>query len=80
MLLLYGAYTASAHARHVLGTNLMPATIPFVAFGIYRFFQLFKRETPESPTDAMLRDPAFIVNGLLWTIATAILLSKFSIG
>lgn len=50
----------------------LPATIPFAVFGITRFYQLINRETPESPTDLILRDASFIANLLLWGAAMAV--------
>jgi len=45
----------------------LPITIPFAVFGITRFYQLIKKESPESPTDLLLHDRIFIVNILLWS-------------
>jgi 4-hydroxybenzoate polyprenyltransferase len=44
----------------------LPATIPFVVFGITRFYQLINTDSPHSPTDLLLRDWPFLVNGALW--------------
>jgi len=44
----------------------LPVTIVFAVFGITRFFQLVRSETPQSPTDLILRDPPFLVNLGLW--------------
>lgn len=46
----------------------LPATIPFVVFGITRFYQLINTDSPHSPTDLLLRDWPFLVNGALWGI------------
>ncbi len=35
---------------------LLPLTIPLVVMGLARFYQLARRQTPHSPTEAMLRD------------------------
>lgn len=45
----------------------LPITIPFAVFGITRFYQLIKKDSPESPTDLLLHDRIFIVNILLWS-------------
>ena len=47
----------------------LPVTIPFVVFGITRFYQLINKNSPHSPTDLLLRDIPFLVNGALWGIA-----------
>lgn len=44
----------------------LPITIPFAVFGITRFYQLINKDSPQSPTDLLLRDPPFIVNIMLW--------------
>ncbi len=45
---------------------LLLATIPFTVFGITRFHTLLSSESPESPTDQILKDRVFIINILLW--------------
>lgn len=45
----------------------LPVTIPFVIFGITRFYQLINTDSPHSPTDLLLRDIPFILNGVAWT-------------
>ncbi len=49
----------------------LPLTIPFVVFGITRFYQLINTDSPESPTDLLLRDIPFILNGVLWGVVIA---------
>lgn len=72
----YTVYTLTAalpdqplrtHATPIASPYL-PATIPFVVFGITRFYQLINTDSPHSPTDLLLRDIPFIVNGLLWAV------------
>ena len=46
----------------------LPGTVPFVVFGITRFYQLINKQSPHSPTDLLLRDVPFLVNGALWGI------------
>jgi hypothetical protein len=57
----YAAYTQSTHAES-WGRGLV-FTIPFVAFGIFRFVRLTNaRADSESPTEAMLKDKVFLLN------------------
>ena len=45
-------------------------TVPFAAFGIYRFIRIVSRtDKADSPTDSMLHDPAFVVNLILYAAA-----------
>jgi decaprenyl-phosphate phosphoribosyltransferase len=57
------AYTLDEHTVTEFGTNRLIYSAPFVAFGVLRFLQLalwWPRD--ESPTEAMLRDPWFLVD------------------
>ncbi len=61
----YVAYTLDAHTIHFFGTRNLVWTAPLGAVGILRFADLALRKAGEdSPTDAMLRDPLFLLNGL----------------
>lgn len=65
----YVAYTVDAHTIAFFHTRKLPWSAPFGAIGIGRFAQLALRSAGEdSPTDAMLRDPVFLLNLLAWTV------------
>jgi 4-hydroxybenzoate polyprenyltransferase len=71
----YLAYTFSTHARVVLHAPHLTWTVPFVGFGIFRFIWIASRKADaESPTDSMLRDPAFVTNLFLYAAAVLALL------
>ena len=74
VILAYGAYTLSPRAGRELGTPFLFLTNPFVIFGMVRFFMLVRRANPEPPTDAMLKDLSFVINGLLWCAVMIVLL------
>lgn len=66
----YVMYTQSAHALSFFGTRRLALTIPFVAFGVFRFIRIVRGKVDsESPTDSMLRDPPFLINLLGYGIA-----------
>jgi 4-hydroxybenzoate polyprenyltransferase len=70
----YTAYTRSWHALHVLKVQLV-WTVPFVAFGIFRFNWITSRQADaESPTDSMMRDPLFVANLVLYAASVLVLL------
>ncbi|HEX4406732.1 MAG TPA: decaprenyl-phosphate phosphoribosyltransferase [Polyangia bacterium] len=70
----YLVYTRSMHARAVFNVELI-WTVPFVAFGIFRFNWIVTRKTDaESPTDSMLRDPLFVANLVAYGVAVVLLL------
>jgi decaprenyl-phosphate phosphoribosyltransferase len=71
----YLAYTHSAHAGQVFGGIRLIFTVPFVAFGVYRFISIVSRQAEaESPTDSMLHDPPFVVNLFLYALAVVAIL------
>jgi hypothetical protein len=48
-------------------TALLPATLPFVLYGIFRYlYLLYQRHLGGNPADAVLRDWALLLNTLLW--------------
>jgi decaprenyl-phosphate phosphoribosyltransferase len=70
----YLVYTRSMHAREVFNVELV-WTVPFVAFGIFRFNWIVSRKADaESPTDSMLRDPLFVANLVAYAVAVVLFL------
>lgn len=63
----YALYAFSDRTARYFENERMPLTIPFVVFGIFEFIRILRRpgET-RSPTDRMLRDALFIINGLAY--------------
>jgi decaprenyl-phosphate phosphoribosyltransferase len=71
----YLVYTRSLHARVLFHSGQLAWTVPFVAFGVFRFIWITGRKAdPESPTDSMLRDPAFVTNLVLYAASVLALL------
>jgi len=63
----YALYTQDEHTVGFFGTRALIVTVPFSAFGIFRFLQLaLWRPREDSPTDAVLRDWPFLVNLAAW--------------
>jgi len=72
--LTYLAYTRSMHAREPVHVERV-WTVPFVAFGIFRFNWITSRQAAaESPTDSMRRDPLFVANLVLYATSVLALL------
>lgn len=66
----YFLYTLSPETAHKFGTHLLAWTVPFPAFGIWRFGKLLAQaERAQSPTEAILTDPPFLLNLGLWLLA-----------
>jgi 4-hydroxybenzoate polyprenyltransferase len=71
----YFAYTRSPHARGMFRSVHLGLTVPFVAFGVFRFIWIATRQTDaENPTDLMVRDPAFMTNLFLYGASVLALL------
>ena len=69
-VLAYAGYTQSHHALSFFGTRRLILTVPFVAFGVYRFIWITHGKVDsESPTDSMLRDAPFMINLLGYGVA-----------
>jgi 4-hydroxybenzoate polyprenyltransferase len=59
----YLAYTVDPHTIAFFKTDQLPYSSPFVALGILRFLSLALWDPKdESPTEAMLKDPWFLLN------------------
>ena len=77
--LAYLIYTRTQHTNELFGGGQMVITVPFAAFGIYRFIRLVNRtDTADSPTDSMLRDPPFVVNLILYAATVVVIVSYFA--
>jgi decaprenyl-phosphate phosphoribosyltransferase len=69
-LAAYVGYTQSYHALSFFGTRRLILTVPFAAFGIFRFIWITQRKVDaESPTDSMLSDAPFMINLLGYAVA-----------
>ena len=78
-LLAYLIYTRTQRTNELFGGGQLVFTVPFAAFGIYRFIRIVNRtDKADSPTDSMLRDPAFVVNLVLYGIAVIVIIWHFA--
>lgn len=71
----YLLYTLAPETYLKFGTRLLACTIPFPAFGIWRFGRLLSQASrAQSPTEAILTDPPFLANVGLWLVAVVAIL------
>jgi 4-hydroxybenzoate polyprenyltransferase len=71
----YTLYTFDADTVHYLGTPYLGLTIPFVLYGIFRYFYLVhQRGEGDSPARLVLRDLPLLVNLVLYGVAVLLLL------
>src|SRR5260370_24542060 len=67
----YALYTMSAETVAKFHTRLLPLTLPFVLYGIFRYlYLLYPRDLGGNPSDLLVNDPALLVDALLWMLAT----------
>jgi hypothetical protein len=70
----FALYSLSHRAFAAFGTHALVWTTPLVALGQLRFLALASRQgSHRSPTDAMVRDPLFLLAGLAWILAVVVL-------
>ncbi|WP_373046236.1 decaprenyl-phosphate phosphoribosyltransferase [Vulgatibacter sp.] len=76
----YVLYTVAPETHEKFDTYLLALTLPFPAFGIWRFNQLVSHSArASSPTEALITDPPFVANMVIWGVAVvAILYSALS--
>ena len=66
----YALYTMSPETVGKFHTRLLPLTLPFVLYGIFRYlYLLYRRELGGNPSDLLLSDRALLVNTVLWMVA-----------
>jgi 4-hydroxybenzoate polyprenyltransferase len=70
----YALYTMSPETVAKFHTQLLPATLPFVLYGIFRYlYLLYRRQLGGNPSELFLNDRALLVNTLCW-VATVLLI------
>jgi 4-hydroxybenzoate polyprenyltransferase len=71
----YALYTMSPETVAIFHTRLLPLTLPFVLYGIFRYlYLLYRRELGGNPSDLVLSDRALLVNTALWMTAVLVLI------
>jgi decaprenyl-phosphate phosphoribosyltransferase len=74
-VITYVVYTLDPHTMDAFGTRWLVVTALFTLFGVLRFTYLVRRKADaESPTDAMLKDPPFLLNLVAWTLCVLLVI------
>lgn len=69
-VIAYSLYAVAPETAERYETQDLVYTVPLVLFGIFRYLYLTYQETSEkNPTEAILTDPPFLINMLLWSLA-----------
>lgn len=75
-LLAYVLYTFSEQTRLKFPSNMMPLTLPFVLYGIFRYLYLiYGKSQGEEPEALLIRDFPLLLDIVLWGIAVVIIVS-----
>ena len=71
----YALYTMSPDTVAKFHTRLLPVTLPFVLYGIFRYlYLLYRREMGGNPSDLLLNDRALMINTVLWMVALLVII------
>lgn len=66
----YALYSVAPETVQKYGTADLVFTIPMVLYGIFRYLYLmYQRPGERNPTEAILKDPPFLINIVLWGAA-----------
>ena len=71
----YALYTMSPETVAKFHTQLLPATLPFVLYGIFRYlYLLYHRRLGGNPSDVVVRDRALLINTCLWLLTVLLII------
>jgi len=71
----YALYTMSPETVAKFHTSLLPATLPFVLYGIFRYlYLLYHRRLGGNPSEIVVRDRALLINAMLWLLTVLVII------
>ena len=71
----YALYAVAPETVEKYHTQHLVYTLPMVLFGIFRYLYLMYQQPGErNPTEAILGDPPFLINMVLWGLAVVLIL------
>jgi 4-hydroxybenzoate polyprenyltransferase len=71
----YSLYTMSPETVAKFHTSLLPATLPFVIYGIFRYlYLLYRRQLGGNPSELFLNDGPLLINSLCWVLAVVLII------
>jgi len=71
----YALYTMSPETIAKFHTQLLPATLPFVLYGIFRYlYLLYRRQLGGNPSELFLNDRALLINTAGWIVAVLLII------
>jgi 4-hydroxybenzoate polyprenyltransferase len=73
----YALYTMSPETVAKFHTQLLPATLPFVLYGIFRYlYLLYRRQLGGNPSELFLNDRPLLIDGLLWLLTVLVIIYR----
>jgi 4-hydroxybenzoate polyprenyltransferase len=70
----YAFYTTAAETREKFQTDWLPATLPFVLYGIFRYLYLVHRKDQGgSPSEILLNDRPILLTVVLWAATVVVI-------
>jgi 4-hydroxybenzoate polyprenyltransferase len=73
-LLSYMLYTVAPDTQQLHGTANLVYTVPFVAYGVFRFIFKVHEGRADGPVEILASDRVFALNGILWIVSSALIL------
>lgn len=71
----YALYTMSPETVAKFHTQLLPATLPFVLYGIFRYlYLLYRRQLGGNPSELFLNDRALLLNTVGWILSVLLII------
>jgi len=71
----YALYTMSPETVAKFHTHLLPVTLPFVLYGIFRYlYLLYRRQLGGNPSELFLNDRALLLNTIGWIVAILLII------
>jgi 4-hydroxybenzoate polyprenyltransferase len=71
----YALYTMSPETVAKFHTSLLPATLPFVLYGIFRYlYLLYHRQLGGNPSDILIQDRPLLLNTVLWLFVVLLII------
>ena len=71
----YALYTMSPETVAKFHTQLLPATLPFVLYGIFRYlYLLYRRQLGGNPSELFLNDGPLLLNTFLWFLVVLVII------
>ena len=71
----YALYTMSPETVAKFHTHLLPVTLPFVLYGIFRYlYLLYRRQLGGNPSELFLNDRALLLNTIGWILAVLLII------